>query len=258
MAEDEEHSASFQLPPVDSKRGQMMMIYLPEGAVIVDRGEVTGGTVQSQSGGQSPDATQSAGADSVSSGTLGQSREVEGIVLRRRHKIDWVHSLNIAFASFVALVSIAPWIITVVFGISYFGAKMDIPAMGVHRGDLIVSHILPVDRVVVGDVILLRNDNTWNLQLREVISIATTGKSTTITTSGSQSASASNVIHFNNASKVRHGTSVIPFFGYFYLFLTSIALEAFVVASVLILNVVVYFRRRRARWIDDKLAFIVK
>lgn len=251
MAE-EELSTSFQMPPIDSKRGQMMLIYLPEGAVIVDRGEVAAGSAPEQK------IFPHTEAPAVTQSPSHSRRRVEHIVLRRRHKIDWVHNINIAFTSFVALVAVLPWIITTVFGFSVFGAKTSSPALDIARGDLVISHAMPVNRVNSGDVILLRNNNTWNLQLRQVTSKTTTGNTTTLITNSGKTTPMKDVFTVNNNSYVHYCSTYIPYFGYFTIFFTSIVLKTLVVVGVMTLNLVVYIQRRRGRHIEEKLAFIAK
>lgn len=252
MAEEEEQSTAFQMPPIDSKQGQMMLIYLPEGAVIVDRGEMTNGHVPPQIGAQQSPSTEPARKMST------RRQPVEHIVLRRRHKMDWVHTINIAFTFFVALVSIMPWLIAAIFGISVFGVKTSTPALDISRGDLIVSHALSADRVMVGDVVLLRDNNTWNLEIRQVTTRTSAGATTTIATNSGASTPTRSVLSLANATSVHYCSSYIPFFGYFVMIFSSIALKILVVVSVLLLNVTVYFRRRRARVVEEKLAFVAK
>lgn len=257
MADEEEYSTAFQLPPIDSKKGQMMLIYLPEGAVMVDRGEMTSGNVPPQFSGQPIGATPSRSTGPVSRGRS-QRRPLEHIVLRRRHKIDWVHTINVAFTSFVALTSILPWLVTAVFGISAFGVTTSVPALNVSRGDLVVAHVLSVDRVVAGDVLLLRDNNTWNLKIRQVTTKTSAGDTTTIATNSGVSTPTEDVLTLANATSVRYCSSYVPFFGYLVMIFASIALKTLVVVSVLILNVVVYFHRRRTRVVEEKLAFVAR
>lgn len=251
MAE-EEQLTSFQMPPIDSKRGQMMLIYLPEGAVIVDRANVEAGNAPEQKA-----APKAAAPEIFRSDAYGQ-RRVEHIVLRRRHRTDWVHSFNIVFASYVGLVAILPWMITALFGVSIFGTKSGTPGLGMARGDLIISHVMPAERAQTGDVILLRNNNSWNLQVRQITSKTTTGNSTTLITNAGGTTSMSDVFTLNNSENVHYGSTYIPYLGYIVIFFTSIYVKAATVAAILAMNLLVYLRRRRSRTVEEKLAFIAK
>ena len=179
------------------------------------------------------------------------------IVLSRRHRTDWVHSMTVAFATYVILVTLVPVILSGIFGIGFYASKSENAELTIGRGELIISHLTPVARVIPGDLVLLRDSNTWNLQIRQVGSTNTIGLVTTISTNTGLNATSSEVLTMDSNAPVRNITSAIPVFGYFVTFFSSAFGKVLGAAFIFYLNLRHLVRKRRARHTDEKFAYVV-
>jgi hypothetical protein len=185
-------------------------------------------------------------------------RRGEHIVLRRRHRMDWVHSLTVAFAAYIIAVTIIPFVLSGFFGIGLYASKTDNPELTIGRGELMIAHLTPVAKLIPGDLVLLRDKNSWNLQIRQVGSTNTTGIVTTISTNSGLNATSSDVLTMDSNTDVRNITSCIPFFGYIVTFFSSVLGKLIGAGVVLFLNAQHQLRKRRARVIDEKVVFVAK
>ncbi len=185
-------------------------------------------------------------------------RRGEHIILRRRHRMDWVHSLTVAFAGYIILVTVMPFILSGFFGIGLYASKTNNPELTIGTGELMIAHLTPVAKLIPGDLVLLRDKNSWNLQIRQIGSSNTTGIVTTISTNSGLNATSSDVLTMDSNTPVRNVTSCIPFFGYIVTLLSS-ALGKLVGAGVILyLNARHQLRKRRGRIIDDKVVYVAK
>lgn len=187
----------------------------------------------------------------------GRRTRHDQIVFRRKHRLDWVHSMTVIFASYVILVTVVPFILSGIFGIGFYASKTESAELTIARGELLISHLTPVARVIPGDLVMLRDMNTWNLQVRQIGSINTTGLVTTISVNTGLNATSSEVLTMDSNTPVRNVTSAIPIFGYFVTFFSSALGKVLGAAIILYLNYRHLIRKRRARIMDEKLAYVV-
>lgn len=216
------------------KKGQKMVIYLPEGAVIIDRSDVT---------------SESLPVD-VATENLSFDRTREPVKQHLRgHHLDWLHIFNILFIAFIALVALFPTFLSTVFGIAIYASKSNSAQASIYRGDLMISKIVPASELKLGDVLLLRNEFSWNFEVRQVTVSSTPvgGKVTTIATETKEGSASSDSYVLDSTTPVRKITSVIPKLGDATIILTSIAAKIGIGVSLLALNVFVHFRRARRR-----------
>jgi hypothetical protein len=272
-----EREASFRMPQGDTKKGQMMLIYLPEGSVIVDRNNVDMNDTMNVAYGQSAAGQTHAGNSSMGSSDINSdqfprpefvrvdpqftrrnSRRGEQLFLRRRHRVEWLHAMNVTFASYVALVSIAPLLLSALFGVSVFTSKSNTIGDTVQPGQLLIAHSTPVALISTGDLVLFRSPTSWKLLVRQVTDKTTTGTSTTLSTNSGANTSLTEVFSLDNYSKVRYVSSYIPFLGYVTMFFSLMLVKVLVVLGVLIANVVAFYHRRRRRPLDEKLVYVAR
>ena len=185
-------------------------------------------------------------------------RRGEHLVLRRKNRLDWVHSLTIAFAAYIIIIAIVPVMLSAFFGIALYSAKASHAELTINRGELMVTHMTPVARLIPGDPVLLREKNSWNLQVRQLGSTNTIGVVTTISTISGLNATSSDVLTMDSATPVRNITSAVPFFGYVVTFFSSILVQLIGAALILYLNLRHQMNRRRLRTIDEKVVFVAK
>jgi hypothetical protein len=185
-------------------------------------------------------------------------RRGEHIVLRRRHRMDWVHSMTVAFAAYIIAVTIIPFLLASFFGIGFYASKSDNPELTIGRGELMIAHLTPVAKLIPGDLVLLRDKNSWNLQIRQIGSTNTTGIVTTISTNSGLNATSSDVLTMDSNTSVRNITSCIPFFGYVVTFFSSVHGKVIGAGIILYLNARHQLRKRRSRIIDEKVVYVAE
>ncbi|MDP1711780.1 MAG: hypothetical protein Q8K86_04910 [Candidatus Nanopelagicaceae bacterium] len=216
------------------KKGQTMVIYLPEGAVIIDRSDVPSGSLPADVSNENI--------------RLNTTRESSKQQVREQH-LDWLHIFNISFIAFIALVALFPTLLSTFFGTAIYASSSSSAQASIYRGDLMVSKIIPASELNLGDVLLLRNEFSWDFEVRQVTvsSTSAAGDLTTIATESETGAASSDSYVLDSRTRVHKITSVIPKLGDATIILTSIAAKIGIGISLLALNVIVQFRRARRR-----------
>jgi len=230
----DEGAAPENIPQKVGKKGQTLVIYLPEGAVIIDRSDVAAGSLPADV------ATEHIRFD--------KTQEQVKHHVREQH-LDWLHVFNIAFIAFIALVALFPTLLSTFFGTAIYASSSSSAQASIYRGDLMVSKIIPASELNLGDVLLLRNEFSWDFEVRQVTVSSTSidGELTTIATETETGAASSDSYVIDSATLVHKITSVIPKLGDATIILTSIAAKIGIGVSLLALNVVVQLRRARRR-----------
>ena len=251
----------------DAKKGQMMLIYLPEGSVIVDRTnvDVNGGVDE-----EMPREPMSAESfirepirrESFESGFGPRAdrkyRGAEHIYLRRRHRVDWVHVTNVAFASYLALVLLIPVALSGFFGVNVTLAKKPVQALGVERGQLLISHKATLDHLNAGDLVIVTSPYMQTQMVRAISDRTTNGSRTTAIANAGPGTAFSNVITMDSSRMVRKITNYIPYLGYAGMVFGSFLIQFLGLFAVLIMNIYVYRRKLRSRSRDERLVYIAK
>lgn len=216
------------------KKGQTLVIYLPEGAVIIDRSDVASGSLPADV------ATENRRSDKTHE-SVKQPVPVQ--------HLDWLHVFNISFIAFIALVALFPTLLATFFGTAIYASSSSSAQASIYRGDLMISKLIPASESHVGDVLLLRNEFSWEFEVRQVTISSTSiaDDSTTIATETETGAASSDSYVLDSHTRVHKITSVIPKLGDATIILTSIAAKIGIGISLLALNVVVQFRRARRR-----------
>ncbi len=314
-----------ETPGSDSKKGQMLVIYLPEGSVIVDRTEMSNPPVYEPVVERSVPAPAVVSAPEVAptaaviptpdlvqpphqvtleeivhlvveemlrtskdSGLLNQPAEkkiapivvqpqlkselaeevtslsqpkltprrvaapavpaqVSRMHFRKRRQLNWVHGVNTLFVAFVVVVSLIPAILSSVYGVGIYASKTPHSRATIATGDLIVSRALPASDLKVNDVILVRDANTWHLDVREVTASTSASGTTTLattTTGGTATEKTDTMLAGTEAFRV---STIIPKLGYIPMFFASTFVKVLGGFFILILNLIVHYRRSRRR-----------
>jgi hypothetical protein len=314
----EENQTYTRVPEADTQKGQAMYIYLPEGAVIVDRTQVNVAGIpqaeqtsapitpeqppvqymqpqpgvaymQPQPGVaymqpqprvqyvQQPNVAYAQPQVQYAQPQVQYAQPQPGVaflqdrpsveyrrrrrdhlVLRRRQGVDWLHTMNVIFATYIAAVTIVPLALSSLIGITLFSSKTNNAGLTITRGELMVAHSTSVNRLIPGDIILLRDKNSWNLQVRQLVSTSANGNLTSVFTNAGVDGTVSDVTTIDSSSSVRKVTSSIPFFGYVVTIFGTIFVKFWAAMIVLALNIGHMYRRRRRRIIDEKVVFVPK
>ncbi|MEI9907607.1 MAG: hypothetical protein WDO06_06705 [Actinomycetota bacterium] len=127
-----------------------------------------------------------------------------------------MHVLNVAFAAYIVAVTLIPFLLTAFTGVSLYSSKTSVPGLTIERGELMITHATPVARLIPGDIILLRDKNSWNLQVRQLVSTAANGRLTSVFTNSGVDGTVSDVTTIEGTANVHKVTSSIPVFGLFH------------------------------------------
>lgn len=166
--------------------------------------------------------------------------------LQEHHKKqNWLHILNVAFIALNVAAILIPGILSAYFGVAIRGESSNNMNPTIHRGDLMISRVIPVSEVPVGGIVLLYNVNTLKREAHRVVSKVTTGSSTTLTTSSdSKPNSAEAPYILRNSTRISNVRVVIPTFGYASSFLSLTIMKVIGGLLVLAVNLFVVSKRR--------------
>ncbi len=312
-------------PGSDSKKGQMLVIYLPEGSVIVDRTEMSNPPVYEPVVERSvpaptaasipavaPASTEIPTADLVQSpqqvtleeivhlvveemlrtnkesarpsqtleskvspiavqsqpnselveevaafnrpkltprrvATPAEPSQVRRMHFRKRRQLNWVHGINTLFVAFVVVVSLIPAILSSVYGVAIYASKAPHPSAMIATGDLIVSRALNAADLKVNDVILVRDANTWRLDVRQVMSSTSSSGMTTVATMTTGGTATEKSYTMQTGADSFKVSTIIPKLGYVSMFLASTLVKVLGGFLILLLNLIVHYRRSRRR-----------
>ena len=169
----------------------------------------------------------------------------------RKHHINWMHFINFVFVAYIAFTSIAPAILSTYFDREIFAASSSNARANIYRGDLMVSTLVPPSKLKVNDVVLLRNEETWKLEVDQVQAISTSSNGDSITvTTNSSSATGSRSYATNSPTRIHEITSIISGIGDLSIVLASVFTKIVVYTSLFIVNIIVYMLRARRRRIN--------
>lgn len=170
----------------------------------------------------------------------------------KKHPIHWMHLINFLFVAYVAFSLIVPTLLSTFLKTEVYAASSSSSSANVHRGDLMISKLMPVSHLNVNDVVLLRNGHSWNLEVRQVqaISASAAGNTTSITTGSGGSSNVDSYV-LNSATRIHKVTTIIPGIGDLSLALTSLSARIGGYLFLFILNIIVYSRRGRRRHVNE-------
>lgn len=184
---------------------------------------------------------------------LVQSHSYRGarrVHVRRRRRLNWVHGVNTLLVAYLLLVAIAPSIMSSAFGAAIYASNTDHPGALIAKGDLMVCTVLPAANLKVNDVLLVRDGNSWRLDARQVTSVSTSGALTTVNTGSTGGAAVEKTYVLPNDGGSYKISRVIPKLGYVSMVLSSTITKVLGGLFILILNLVVHFRRLRRRRLE--------
>lgn len=167
--------------------------------------------------------------------------------VRRRRKLNWVHGINTFLVAYLLLIAILPALMSSAFGTAIYAAKSAHPGALIAKGDLMVCTELPAANLKVNDVLLVRDGNSWHLDARQVTSVTTSGALTTVATGSTGGAAVDKTYVLPNDSGSYKVSRVIPKLGYVPIVLSSTIVKVLGGLFILVLNLVVHFRRSRRR-----------
>lgn len=167
------------------------------------------------------------------------------VFVRKLHAIHWVHDLNLAFITLALIFGMTPFILSSGVDIELTAAKDSYPRWSISKGDLIVSKIVPASQIEVNDLLFLRHDISWEMDIRQVLFKVTNENISTITTSPLHGGTLETITKLASDKNSYKISKVIPNIGYASIILSSSLVKFFGALFILILNAIVFIRRKR-------------
>lgn len=190
----------------------------------------------------------------VRTGTIADRRDA-GTMARKK----WARALNIAFVVSASLALVLPAVASSYFGISIHKVTSNSMYPTMNSGDMFLAKITTAQQVKTGDIVLLMNPKTWDIQSHRVIEKSYRGESIELITKGDANVEAEDpyVVGLNTA--VRTTVLIVPKFGYVLNALATNEAKLIGVALIVLINIAiignVLVRRRKT---DPKEPFFGK
>jgi hypothetical protein len=222
-------------------KGRMMVVYLPEGSVTLDATEIDLGNL-------SPGALDqflSSHSSLELSNQLLPPKIAHKSHLPKKRKMRWIHGINIAFITYMLIVNITPMILTNYLNVAIYPSKVAHPGVSIFQGDLMIASVMPIADLKINDVLLVRDSNTWNLDVRQVMSKASSGDMSIVVTVPTGGLPINKTYILQKSTDVHKITNIIPKLGYVPIVLASTMARIVAGLFWLIINIVARFRRAR-------------
>lgn len=158
--------------------------------------------------------------------------------------------LNLAFVASLALALFIPAIASSYFGIAVHKVASDSMVPAMNSGDMFLSKITTASLLEKGDVVILLNPQTWQVQSHRVINTLDKGKTIEITTKGDANIQADEPYVIGTSTAVRKSVAVVPNFGYVLNAIVSTPAKLIGLALLLATSVAIFtnlaIRRRKS------------
>ena len=163
------------------------------------------------------------------------------------HHSDWLHAFNLMYISVILFTLLLPTGLHSLLGMEVVPALTSYEVAGIQRGDLLITQEAQASTIVVGDVLSLHNAFSGDSEVIQVSQISAPADNGVITLSipprAGQTLSLSYTV--NGDLEVYKVVKSVPTLGAAKMLLDSFFVQFSAGLSVILLNVIVQFRRRR-------------
>ena len=173
--------------------------------------------------------------------------DVEKVAPLNAYHFDWIHAFNLMYLSIILSVLLIPTGLQSLLGTKVIPALSSYEAAGIQRGDLLIAEEVRAATLVEGDVLSLHNAFAGTSEVLQVSQISGPGDNGVMTFTipprvGQNLALSYSVDRDLVIYKV---VKSVPTLGTIKMLLDSFYVQFFVGLSVILLNVIVHFRRHR-------------
>lgn len=160
---------------------------------------------------------------------------------------DWMHAFNIIYISLILFSMLLPTALHTFFDTEVTSASKNYEAVGIQRGDLLITQEAASSTLVVGDFVSLHDAFSGTSEMIQVSEISAPGVNGEVTIAIPPQAGGALGLSYavDGNLLVDKITKSIPALGNVIIILGSIYVQFLVAAFVIILNIVVHTRRRR-------------
>jgi signal peptidase I len=170
----------------------------------------------------------------VRTGTIADRRDA-GTMARKK----WSRVLNIAFVVTASLALVLPAIASSYFGISVHKVESNSMYPVMNAGDMFFAKITTANLVQKGDVVLLMNPQTWEIQSHRVIEKSYRGDTIEFATKGDANVEADDPYIVGTNTAVRTVSVIVPKFGYVINALSTKEARITGLAVVIVINILI-------------------
>lgn len=176
-----------------------------------------------------------------------EDRKLEEKYVAIGSHFDWMHAFNIIYISLILFTILLPSALHTFLKMEVSSASASYEAVGVQRGDLLISEQASASSLVVGDFVSMHDAFSGTSEMIQVSEISAPGVNGEVTLTvppqAGQDLSLTYTIDGNLG--VNRVVQSIPTLGTVKMILSSFYFQFFVAAFVIILNIVVHTRRHR-------------
>lgn len=182
------------------------------------------------------------------SASVDDNKKVEKDFNSVGHHFDWLHAFNLIYIFMIVLIPLVPSALNTFLNIEVKPALVNYDAAGIYSGDLIIQENVPASALVVGDFITAHNAFTGHFEdVIQISQISTPIPNSLITITGTprMGQTTPSLFETNAKSEVERVTKSVPYLGAGKNLVDSFIFKSIVGFAIILLNVIVHFRRRR-------------
>ena len=158
--------------------------------------------------------------------------------------------LNVGFVISLSLALVIPAIASSYLGIAVHKVASDSMVPAMNSGDIFLSKITEANRLKIGDVIVLLNPETWQIQSHRIIQTQAEGPAVKITTKGDANIQADKGYVVGSNTAIRKSIAVVPNLGFALNALVSTPAKLIGLALLLVITIAILtnlaIRRRKS------------
>ena len=177
-----------------------------------------------------------------------ESKIVEKNFNSETHIFDWLHALNLIYIFLIVLIPLVPSSLNAFLNIEVKPALVSYQAAGIHSGDLLITENVPASSIAVGDFLTVHNAFTGHyenvIRISE-ISVSVISGLTTLSSFPRAGEAITPSYEVKGSSEAERVIKSVPNLGTGKILFDSLLFKLAVGLAVILLNVVVHFRRRR-------------
>ena len=170
----------------------------------------------------------------VRTGTIADRRDA-GTMARKK----WARALNIAFVVSASLALVLPAVASSYFGITVHKVSSQSMSPTMNAGDMFFAKITTAQMIQRGDIVLLMNPETWEIQSHRVIEKNFKGETIDLITKGDANIEPDKPYTVGVNTAVRTVVVVVPKFGYVINFLTTPEAKLGGLAMIVLINILI-------------------
>ncbi|MDO8645034.1 MAG: hypothetical protein Q7R42_00395 [Candidatus Planktophila sp.] len=173
--------------------------------------------------------------------------EIQKTHVSTGHVFDWMHAFNLMFISIILFTLLLPAALHTFFGTEVIPALTSYEVAGIQKGDLLITEETQASNLVVGDVLSLHDAFSGTSEVIQVSEISAPGENGVMTLAIPPRAGQTLSLSYslNGDSEVYKVVKSVPTLGAAKTLLDSFFVQFFTVAFVILLNIIVHFRRHR-------------